>query len=50
MPGRAQRPVLLSIDGEARSNGRKRQGGVYIPPEEPGKMAQALLALKHIAC
>jgi colanic acid biosynthesis glycosyl transferase WcaI len=41
-----ERPVLLSIDGEAREVVERVQGGIYIPPEEPCKMAEALLSLK----
>ncbi len=42
------RPVLISIDGEARQIVESVGGGVYVPPEDPVKMAQALLALKDM--
>jgi colanic acid biosynthesis glycosyl transferase WcaI len=41
-----ERPVLLSIDGEARDLVENVQGGIYIPPEDPAKMAVALLHLR----
>jgi glycosyltransferase involved in cell wall biosynthesis len=41
-----ERPVLLSIDGEARDVVENVQGGIYIPPEDPAKMAEALLHLR----
>jgi colanic acid biosynthesis glycosyl transferase WcaI len=37
-----ERPVLLSIDGEARSVVETVKGGFFIPPEEPEKIAAAL--------
>ena len=40
-----ERPVLLSIDGEARHTVENVHGGVFIPPEEPQKVAQALIDL-----
>jgi colanic acid biosynthesis glycosyl transferase WcaI len=42
-----ERPVLLSIDGEARSIVEEIKGGIYIPPEDPGKMAEALVYLMN---
>jgi colanic acid biosynthesis glycosyl transferase WcaI len=40
-----ERPVLLSIDGEARSVVETVKGGLFIPPEEPEKVAAALQLL-----
>ncbi len=40
------RPVLLSIDGEARSVVESVNGGLFIPPEDPAKMAEALIGLR----
>lgn len=40
------RPVLLSIDGEARSIVENVKGGIFIPPEDPVRMAAALITLK----
>jgi colanic acid biosynthesis glycosyl transferase WcaI len=40
-----QRPVLISIDGEARAIVEEIQGGIYVPPEEPAKIAEALIEL-----
>lgn len=37
-----ERPVLLSIDGEARELVESVNGGIYIPPENPAKMAEGL--------
>jgi colanic acid biosynthesis glycosyl transferase WcaI len=42
-----ERPVLLSIDGEAREVVERVNGGIYVPPEDPEKMAQTLLYLFH---
>jgi glycosyltransferase involved in cell wall biosynthesis len=42
------RPVLLSIDGEARQIVESVQGGLFVPPEDPDKMVEALLQLKAI--
>jgi colanic acid biosynthesis glycosyl transferase WcaI len=39
-------PVLISIDGEARQVVENAQGGIYIPPEDEMKMAEALIHLK----
>jgi colanic acid biosynthesis glycosyl transferase WcaI len=41
-----ERPVLLSIDGEARNVVEKVHGGIFTPPENPAKMAEGLLRLK----
>jgi glycosyltransferase involved in cell wall biosynthesis len=41
-----ERPVLLSIDGEARAVVENVNGGIFIPPEDPVKMAAALITLK----
>lgn len=40
------RPILLSIDGEARSVVESVNGGLFIPPEDPAKMADALIGLR----
>jgi len=40
-----RRPVLISIDGEARQLVESVHGGKYIPPESPKEMAAALLEL-----
>lgn len=41
-----QRPVLLSVAGEARQLLDKAQGGLYIPPDNPSLLADAILQLK----
>ncbi|MGW8249890.1 MAG: glycosyltransferase family 4 protein [Anaerolineales bacterium] len=41
-----QRPVLLSVDGEARQVLQQAQAGIYIPPEDPQALAQALRKLE----
>jgi colanic acid biosynthesis glycosyl transferase WcaI len=38
-----ERPVLLSIDGEAREVVERVNGGKFIPPEDPIAMANALI-------
>jgi glycosyltransferase involved in cell wall biosynthesis len=43
-----EKPVLISIDGEARKLVEDVNGGFYIPPEDPIKMADALSYLKNI--
>ncbi len=40
-----ERPVVLSIDGEARALVEAVHGGIYIPPEEPYKMAEAIITM-----
>ena len=40
-----ERPVLVSIDGEAREVVESVHGGIFIPPEDPTQMANALLSL-----
>ncbi|PWB50842.1 MAG: glycosyltransferase WbuB [Anaerolineales bacterium] len=42
------RPVLLSINGEARQIVESVQGGIFVPLEDPDKMAEALLHMKAI--
>jgi colanic acid biosynthesis glycosyl transferase WcaI len=42
-----ERPLLLSVDGEAREIMESAQGGVYIPPEDPHAMANAILRLEQ---
>lgn len=41
-----ERPVLLSVDGEARQIVETAGGGWFVPPEDPQALAQAILALK----
>jgi glycosyltransferase involved in cell wall biosynthesis len=41
-----QRPVVVSIDGEARRIVEESGGGVYVEPENIAQMKQALLKLK----
>jgi colanic acid biosynthesis glycosyl transferase WcaI len=40
-----KRPVLITIDGEARELVESINGGVYVPAEEPTKMAEIILKL-----
>jgi glycosyltransferase involved in cell wall biosynthesis len=40
-----ERPVLLSIDGEARQIVEAVNGGVYVPPEDAQEMAATLINL-----
>ncbi|MFZ2096706.1 MAG: glycosyltransferase family 4 protein [Anaerolineales bacterium] len=42
-----ERPVILSIDGEARELVERINGGIYIPPEEPEKLAEAIQSLMN---
>jgi glycosyltransferase involved in cell wall biosynthesis len=35
-------PVLLSVDGEARRTLEAAQGGLYVPPEDPQALADAI--------
>lgn len=42
-----ERPVMLSIDGEAREIVERVNGGLYIPPESPTKLAAALNVLRN---
>lgn len=41
-----ERPLLLSIDGEARRVLEDAKGGVYVPPEDAIKMAESLLNIR----
>jgi len=41
-----ERPVLLSVDGEARQIMAQAGGGVFVPPENPEALARELLKLK----
>jgi glycosyltransferase involved in cell wall biosynthesis len=41
-----ERPVLLSIDGEARELVKSVNGGIFIPPEDSAKMAEELISLR----
>ncbi len=38
-------PVLLSIGGEAQQIVERAQGGVFVPPESPAELAEAIRAL-----
>jgi len=42
-----ERPVLISIAGEAREVVESVHGGIFISPESPEEMANALLELKN---
>ena len=42
-----ERPLILSVDGEARRILDEVRGGVYVPPEDPIKMAEAILNLSY---
>jgi colanic acid biosynthesis glycosyl transferase WcaI len=39
------RPIVISIDGEARELVNHAEGGLYVPPEDPWALAKALLQL-----
>ncbi len=38
-------PVIVAIDGEARAVIEKSRGGIYVEPENPHRMAEAILQL-----
>lgn len=42
-----QRPVLLSVDGEARLLVEQAEGGIFVPPEDPPSLVSALSDLKN---
>jgi len=42
-----ERPVILSIDGEARIVVETVKGGIFSPPEDPIRMAEALIHLMN---
>ncbi len=42
-----ERPVLVSIDGEAREVVESVQGGVFVPPENPTIMAETIIKLMN---
>ncbi len=42
-------PVLLSIDGEARRVLEAANGGLFVPPEDPSALAQAISQLAQLA-
>ena len=44
-----ERPVLLSVDGEARQVMEQAGGGLFIPPEDPHALADSLSWLKIAA-
>jgi glycosyltransferase involved in cell wall biosynthesis len=41
------RPVIISVDGEAREIVELINGGVFIPPEDPNRLAEAIIRLKN---
>ena len=41
----ASRPILLSVDGEARAIVEQAGAGVYVPPEDPEAMVKAIREL-----
>jgi glycosyltransferase involved in cell wall biosynthesis len=41
-----ERPVLLSVDGEAHRVLEQSQGGLFVPPEASDEMAAAVLKLR----
>jgi len=41
-----ERPVLLSVEGEARNILEKAEGGQFVPPEDPQEMVLALTKLR----
>jgi glycosyltransferase involved in cell wall biosynthesis len=43
-----EKPVLISIDGEARTLVENVNGGIYIPPEDPKKITEALIHFMNI--
>jgi colanic acid biosynthesis glycosyl transferase WcaI len=43
-----EKPVLISIDGEARELVEGVNGGIYIPPDDPIKLAEALTYFMNI--
>ncbi len=42
------RPILISIDGEAREKVERVKGGIFVPPEDPTAMAEALIKLQDL--
>jgi len=42
-----ERPILLNVDGEARQVMQQAGGGVFVPPEDPRLLADALLQLRQ---
>jgi colanic acid biosynthesis glycosyl transferase WcaI len=42
----AARPIVLSVDGEARKLVEDARAGVFVPPEDPAALAEAILKLK----
>jgi len=43
----AGRPVILSVEGEAKEILLSSQAGLAIPPEDPGAMVEAILQLRN---
>lgn len=41
-----QRPVLLSVEGEARQILEQAEGGLFVPPEDPQALVEALRRLQ----
>ena len=42
-----QRPVIVGVDGEARSLVERSKAGIFVEPENTEQMAQAILRLKR---
>jgi colanic acid biosynthesis glycosyl transferase WcaI len=43
----AARPMVLSVDGEARKLVEEARAGVFVPPEDPVALSETILKLKH---
>jgi glycosyltransferase involved in cell wall biosynthesis len=43
----AARPMVLSVDGEARRVVEQAQAGVFVPPEDPVALSEAILKLMN---
>ena len=41
-----EKPVILSVDGEARNVLAESGGGIFVEPENTGQMKEAILRLK----
>jgi glycosyltransferase involved in cell wall biosynthesis len=42
-----QRPIVLSVNGEARRVMEEAQAGVFVPPENPELLAETLIELHN---
>jgi len=42
-----ERPIIVCIDGEARRTLEKADSGLFVPPEEPGDLSNAILQIKE---